>query len=186
MVASTKSTKRRVLLIGLLVAAVLAGAAAGIVVFSKSTNKPAVVTSPSPTPSVTPSPTPSTAAAKQPAAASAQTGTIGGSLIYPAEGIPADLRVCAINLSSSVQTCTSQQLTGSQYSSGKGYAVTVTAGTYQVFAVAPSFDPNYRGYYSQFVTCGMSVECNDHAPINVTVTAGQTVDHIDVGDFYRT
>lgn len=141
-------------------------------------------TSPSPTP--TPTPTAAVSAPASPVAAAAAPNqaagsapaTIQGQKIFPSEAIPSDFRVCAVNVSTQETVCTAA-------SSAPTYSVPVPAGSYQIYAVVPSFDPNYRAYYSRFVTCGLRAECTDHSPITVTVTGGQVSGGIDVGDFYH-
>ena len=44
---------------------------------------------------------------------------------------------------------------------------------------------DYRAYYSKFVKCGMSVDCQDHTPIVVRVKSGETVSGIDPMDWYK-
>lgn len=111
-------------------------------------------------------------------------GTVEGSLVYPSQAIPADLRVCAINLAGGGETCSGEHVPSGAFKNGQGYRLSLPAGSYRVYAVVPSFDPNYRAYYSAFVTCGYSVNCTDHSPLTVTVAAGQTVTGIEPGDFY--
>jgi hypothetical protein len=169
-------------LIGLAaLAAVGAGLAAGILLGDRSTSVPESA-SPSPTASVSPIAETPPAGPSQPAMA---TGTVEGSLVYPAEAIPPDLRVCAVNLDSSRETCTADRLRESRFKNGQGYRLTMAPGRYQIFAVVPSFNPNYRAYYSRFVTCGYAAGCSDHAPITVAITAGQTLTGIEPGDFYK-
>lgn len=54
-------------------------------------------------------------------------------------------------------------------------------GSYVVFAWT---DSGFGGSYSQFVPCGLSVECTDHTLIPIPVRSGVTVTGIDVCDFY--
>lgn len=175
-------------------------AIAGIILIATGTavaitgrnSRPAGIQTPTPIPLVSASPSPSAPVAPAPGqgpqhtAASSPAGTVEGSLSYPAQGIPSDLRVCAVNLSSGRATCTSQHLADTRFRSGQGYQLQLAPGSYQVYAVVPSFDPNYRAYYSRFVTCGYQASCQDHTPITITVTGGQTVTGIEPGDFYRT
>jgi len=88
-------------------------------------------------------------------AASAATGVIEGALGYPGEKIPGDMKVCAENLV-----------------------------TKHVFATTASLK-GHRAYYSEFVTCGLRVSCPSHAPIVVTVLAGQMVSAVDPHDWYK-
>lgn len=122
----------------------------------------------------TPSPTPV-----------ADVGIIEGSLSYPSEMIPEDLIVCAETLDKSVTFCTNEHLAdeNGQYTYGFGYQIEVPAGEYYVFAYLDN-DPGTRAYYSEFVTCGLMAECPSHEPIEVAVSAGETVKEIDPHDWY--
>lgn len=111
-------------------------------------------------------------------------GTIEGSLSYPSEQIPTDMEVCAKNINSGQLYCTNNHLSGSQYTYGKGYQISVPAGEYEVYATTQTV-PNYQAYYNEFVTCGLMVGCNSLTPITVTVTAGQTTSDINPWDWYN-
>jgi hypothetical protein len=161
-------TKSHVLAIGLAVLVIAAALAAGLSALNQQ-SKPGP--SPTPTPSLTPIAVATPAAEPEPA-------TIQGKKIYPSEAIPGDFRVCAVNTTTQQETCTAA---GSEPT----YSLQVPAGSYRVFALVPSLDPNFRAYYSRFVECGLSVECTDHTPITVTAPASQTLSGIDVGDFYK-
>lgn len=121
-------------------------------------------------------PTPSTSAVSS--NPSANTAVIQGQKIFPSQAIPHDFTVCAVNVANQAEIC-------GLPSSEPTYRLELPAGSYQVYAAVPSFDPSYRAYYSRFITCGLQVECTDHTPITVTVAAGQTSAGLDVGDFYR-
>lgn len=108
---------------------------------------------------------------------------IEGSLSYPSEGIPSDLYVCAEEVNSNQEYCTYEQITAAKYQYNKGYKIEVPAGTYNVYASTQT-DPNYKAYYSEFVTCGLSVDCPSHNPIDVTVGEGETKTAIDPADWY--
>ena len=113
-----------------------------------------------------------------------KTGTIEGSLSYPSEGIPEDLIVCAENTVTEQSFCTSQHLKNSKYTYGVGYKLEVVEGVYLVYAKLPNEEQ--LAYYSEFVTCGLSVNCPSHKPIEVTVTGGETTTDVDPADWYNT
>lgn len=124
----------------------------------------------------------------QPTEDEAPVGRIAGSLSYPSEGIPANMQVCAEAVDMSELYCTDAQLTGNQYTYGKGYEITVPTGQYRVFATLAENpkDPNVkRAYYNEFVKCGLSVDCKDTTPIVVTVAEGKTVTNINPWDWYN-
>jgi hypothetical protein len=122
--------------------------------------------------------------------AAANEGVIEGSLSYPSEFIPDDMTICAENLATKKIYCTNKHLTAKKYRYKVGYKLTVPTGNYHVFAQLPdparygaTMPKDYRAYYSQFVKCGMSVECKDHTPIVVTVKSGATARGVDPWDW---
>lgn len=117
-------------------------------------------------------------------AADGATGIIEGALGYPGEEIPGDMRVCAENLDTKQQYCTTTHITGKQYRYGLGYSLEVPAGRYHVFATTAGLK-GHRAYYSEFVTCGLRAGCPSHAPIVVTVADGQTVFGVNPHDWYK-
>jgi hypothetical protein len=116
-------------------------------------------------------------------------GTIEGSLGYPSEGIPPEMKICAENILSKELFCTKTHIKNKKYQYGEGYTLTVPVGTYVVFSSLDSFNENngseYRAYYSEFVTCGISVECKSHDPIEITVLANRTLSKVDPQDWYK-
>ena len=125
-------------------------------------------------------------------AAAPPTGVIEGSLSYPSEFIPDDMTICAENLATKKIYATNKHLKGKQYQYKVGYKLTVPPGDYHVFAQLPdpakygaTYPKDYRAYYSEFVKCGLSVDCKDHTPIVVRVKSGETIRGIDPQDWYR-
>ena len=119
-------------------------------------------------------------------------GVIEGSLSYPSEFIPDDMTICAENLATKKIYCTNKHINARKYRYKVGYKLPVPAGDYHVYAQLPDparygaeYPKDYRAYYSQFVKCGMSVECKDHTPIVVKVKSGETVSGIDPQDWYK-
>jgi len=112
-----------------------------------------------------------------------QKGYIEGSLGYPGEGIPDDLSVCAEDVYTLEETCTTEQIDSSRYTYGKGYKLEVAPGSYYVYAYRTS-DPYTYGLYSEYVTCGMEYGCDSHEQEIVTVMAGETQSGIDPIDWY--
>jgi hypothetical protein len=117
---------------------------------------------------------------------------IEGSLSYPSEFIPPDMTICAENLATKKLSCTNKHLKAKKYQYKVGYKLEVPPGDYQVYAYLPdparygaSYPKDYRAYYSEFVKCGMSVDCPSHAPITVKVKSGETVSGIDPQDWYK-
>jgi hypothetical protein len=62
----------------------------------------------------------------------------------------------------------------------------VPVGNYYVYAMTNLVKgrEDYKAYYSEFVICGLNVNCESHEPIIVTVTAGETTSKIDPSDWY--
>jgi hypothetical protein len=125
-------------------------------------------------------------------AAEPRPGVIEGSLSYPSDFIPSDMTVCAENLATHQKSCTKKHLKGKEYTYKVGYRLTLPPGDYHVYAYLPDparygagFPQDYRAYYSEFVKCGMSANCKDHAPITVTVRSSERLQGIDPMDWYK-
>jgi hypothetical protein len=117
-------------------------------------------------------------------------GTVTGKLSYPSEFLP-PMRVVLFSL-------TDKKAYFVDTAKGQGqFSLTVPAGTYylvsypyegtagntgQVDSYTLGGGP-YAGGYTQMVPCGLSVDCQDHTLLPVTVTQGQTVS-ADPGDWY--
>jgi hypothetical protein len=126
------------------------------------------------------------------AAAAPQSGVIEGSLSYPSDFIPPDMTICAENLATKKIYSTHQHLKAKKYRYKVGYKLEVPPGDYHVYAYLPDpakygagFPKDYRAYYSEFVKCGMRVDCTSHAPIVVKVASSETVGDIDPQDWYK-
>lgn len=117
-------------------------------------------------------------------------GAVSGSLGYPSEFIP-DLGVCAETTDQAEYYCTYEMLESDDYTYGYGYKISVPPGDYYIYAhLVDEKNPNigytdqYKAYYSQFVNCGMSVDCTSHKPVKVTVDRNEHVTRIDPIDWY--
>lgn len=109
-----------------------------------------------------------------------EAGFIEGELSYPSDGIPSDMKVCADNLDTGIQTCTSKHLRRGRRTH---YRLAVPAGRYHVWSSTREA-PGRRAYYNDFVVCGTKASCPSHRKIEVAVRAGQTIRKIDPGDWY--
>lgn len=109
--------------------------------------------------------------------------TIEWGLGFPSEWIPPTMEVCAKNTATQEITCTNTHIKDAKYYNQTGYMIKVPAGTYTVIANIPG-NTSFYGLYSEFVPCGLRIECPSHELIPVTVTAGQTVSDINPVDWY--
>lgn len=125
----------------------------------------------------------------QPQASAPPTGVITGALSYPSDFDFPRMIVCAETVGSKRIHCTDKRLVNRR-SRKVTYKLRVPAGDYHVFAtIVNDDDPaeayrGYKAYYSEFVTCGLSINCPSHEPIKVTVRAGRTSAGINPGDWY--
>ena len=125
----------------------------------------------------------------EPQVSAQQMGIITGALSYPSDFDFPRMIVCAEAVDSRRIHCTDKRLTNRR-SHKVTYKLIVPAGSYYVFAtIVNGDDPaevygGYKAYYSEFVKCGLSVDCPSHEPIKVTVRAGRTLTGIDPGDWY--
>lgn len=107
-------------------------------------------------------------------------GTISGTLTYPASSLPA-MRIAAFDP-------TTHQVSYVDTQAGQAsYSLNVPAGNYTVVAYSlggGGFSSTAEGGYTQAVPCGLSVSCTDHTLILVNVSAGQTTAGVNPGDWY--
>jgi hypothetical protein len=112
-----------------------------------------------------------------------ETGTIVGSLTYPAEAIPTDMEVHAVNLDTGKEYTTNEHLEGNAYQYGIGYRIEVPAGRYNVYGTLAAW-PGTKAYYNQVIVCGIKVECTDTTKIEVIVEANKDTADATVGDWW--
>jgi len=113
------------------------------------------------------------------------TGTIEGSLSYPGESIPSDLQVCAENIFYNDQIyCADQIINDSKYTNSTGYTIEAPVGSYYVYSYIPSA-PDNKAYYTEFVECGLSVDCTSHDKLIIDVYPDETTDKVDPIDWYQ-
>lgn len=109
-----------------------------------------------------------------------QAGVISGDLYYPSEGIP-PLRIVAFEVENW------NSFYSKEVHAGRTYQLEVPPGTYYVLAYVLDpgvMDPDFSGAYSQFVLCGLQAGCEDHSLVPVKVLPGETVNGIDLADWY--
>lgn len=112
-----------------------------------------------------------------------QSGSISGTLSYPAEGIPAMAIVAYVAGGSptdyyyvtTVQGASTYQIDNLPVGSYHIVAYTLGGGAFPV---------GLPGGYTQAVPCGLSVGCTDHSLIAVQVNAGATTPNANPQDWY--
>ncbi len=109
-------------------------------------------------------------------------GFVEGSLGYPSEEVPADIEVCAETLDGEQRYCTQDKTEAEKYVYGIGYQLEVPAGDYYVSASRPQAG-GFKGYYTEYVRCGMEQSCLSHKPIEVRVEQNRTTENIDLLDW---
>ncbi|MCJ7534693.1 MAG: LysM peptidoglycan-binding domain-containing protein [Anaerolineales bacterium] len=102
-------------------------------------------------------------------------GVITGKLSFPSERIP-ELTIFAIRIDNGFSTYYSIETPADQFS----YAIEVDPGIYHVLA----FRDDFAAGYTKYVTCGLGASCSDHSLLPVVVTAGDTIQDIDLSDWY--
>jgi len=110
-------------------------------------------------------------------------GVVEGSLSYPSEGIPSDLKVCAETTDGELVKCTEERIADKKYQYGVGYRLELPEGKYYIYATTNEGLRN-KAYYTEYVTCGLLYSCPSHQKIEVQVSVGQTKTGIDPGDWY--
>lgn len=113
----------------------------------------------------------------------AATGSISGTLMYPAGGggMPS-LRIVAFQVGAPNYFHVDTALGQNTYQLDN-----LPPGTYRVLAytlAAGVFQPGPIGGYTQMVPCGLQYGCNDHALIDVVVTAGHVTTGVNPNDYY--
>ncbi|MEF8846849.1 MAG: Gmad2 immunoglobulin-like domain-containing protein [Candidatus Paceibacterota bacterium] len=116
-------------------------------------------------------------------------GLIQGSMSYPSEQIPEDVKVCAENVATGERYCTEERLQDEKYKYGVGYQLKLPVGSYFVESIREDTGSNYQAYYSEHVNCEPKIECDSHKPLVVKVVAGEEkagIDPIDWSNFDKT
>ncbi len=111
----------------------------------------------------------------------AATGSISGTLMYPASGIPS-LRIVAFQVGAPNYYHVDTAFGQNSYQFDN-----LPAGTYRVLAYTipgGGFNSGPVGGYSQMVPCGLQYGCDDHTLIDVVVTAGHVTTGVNPNDYY--
>ncbi|MGW8227106.1 MAG: hypothetical protein ACWGOY_15295, partial [Anaerolineales bacterium] len=106
------------------------------------------------------------------------TGSITGKICYPSEFIP--------EMTLFLQETSSQEISELYISENQNrYSLNLIPGRYIAFAYLNS-GATLIGSYSNAVLCGLDAGCSDHSLVEFEVKAGQTLDGIDICDWYST
>jgi hypothetical protein len=123
-------------------------------------SSPTVTATPTATATITPTP---------------QGDNVQGKICYPGEGIPA--------MTAYFEETDTHAVVELPIAAGQDhYTILLPPGTYLAYAWLPDF--SYGGLYSQAVSCGLKVTCKDHRPLDFEVKPGETLEHIDLCDWY--
>jgi hypothetical protein len=115
--------------------------------------------------------------------AGGQSGSISGTLSYPAEGLPA-MAIVAFHVGGGTND---YYYVVTQQGQSNYQIDNLPAGNYEVIAYSlggGGFPSGLAGGYTQFVPCGMQASCSDHTLINVIVNGGQVTGNINPQDWY--
>ncbi len=116
-----------------------------------------------------------------PPTATGTTGSISGTLNYPAESVPA-LYVTAFQVGTQ-----NYQYVITNPGQGTYQIDGLPPGTYHVIAYTVGgggFPAGLPGGYTQAVPCGLAANCTDHSLIDVSLAAGQIVTGVNPADWY--
>lgn len=104
-----------------------------------------------------------------------QTGEVSGSICYRTRDIPA--------MTAYFQKIENEDTTELSIKSGQSdYSIDLAPGEYIAFAWVADY--SLGGLYSEAVPCGMRIDCEDHKAITFEVNAGETLEDIDICDWF--
>jgi hypothetical protein len=117
--------------------------------------------------------------------------TVKGSVTYPSEAFPDSFAVCALNLSTKQEQCTSEILNSDAYINGYGYELVLEKGEYNFFAKDTEGDIKFPAFYNAYMKSLVDSgdwpahdgTCEEYQPINVNLDSYSGED-IAVGDWY--
>jgi Tol biopolymer transport system component len=106
-----------------------------------------------------------------------ETGAVTGKICYPSENVPSMTAYFQNNDTGEVNQLPIAENQDS-------YTLEVEPGDYIAFAYREDQSMSLGGIYSEAVACGLSAECTDHSLLVFTVLPGQTIEGIDICDWY--
>lgn len=105
------------------------------------------------------------------------TGVVMGKICYPSEFIP--------SLTAYFQNNTTGEFVEMPVAENQAiYSLELEPGEYIAFAYPLEGSITLGGMYSEAVPCGLNVECTDHTLLAFTVLPGETIEGIDICDWY--
>jgi hypothetical protein len=118
-------------------------------------------------------------------------GSIKGYIVYPGEGIPSDLIICAIDTTTKKEYRDSSKVFSNK-DNRFHFRITLPQGIYYVCAEADFVDTSKntfrkRGFYTEFMEKKLYIKSGNasHNPIPVKVDCDSIVENINVGDFWE-
>ena len=113
---------------------------------------------------------------------------VRGSATYPSEGIPSNLKVCAENTETALQTCTDDLLEGEEFIYNKGYELSLEDGKYTIYALEGDNKAYYNKYVQKLEKTGewsnySTNNCDSYHPLTID-TSNYNNEDIVVGDWY--
>ncbi len=109
-------------------------------------------------------------------------GAIEGSITFPGEAIPSGFVVTAENIATGETIVTQEIIYDNKYSTGVGFKINVSPGNYYLYASEPQA-PHFKAYYDEHMKSSLQVESFE--PVVVSITEGQHVDNVLVGNWWR-
>jgi Tol biopolymer transport system component len=106
------------------------------------------------------------------------TGVVMGKICFPSEFIP--------SMTVYFQDITTGEFTQMQVAENQdNYTFELESGEYVAFAPLQGVgETPFGGMYSAAVVCGLNVECTDHSLVEFNVLPGETIEGIDICDWY--
>jgi hypothetical protein len=105
------------------------------------------------------------------------TGVVMGKICFPSEFIPS---LTAYFQNNATGEFIEMPVAENQAS----YSLEIESGEYVAFAYPLEGSFSLGGMYSEAVPCGLNAECTDHTLLAFTVLPGQTIEGIDICDWY--
>ncbi len=118
-------------------------------------------------------------------------GVVQGDIVFPGEGIPSDLKVCALDLMKNQLYSFKKRIVNPK-TNLFCYSLSLPEGSYVLYAETSDFiNANHnsiteKGYYTDFVKNKHYLDSvnSSHKPITIQIHCNDTLKEITVGDFW--